>query len=70
MQLAGAVAQSEVPIRRVNATLQSLMVTLKNTAKWQLSSSMLHGFMSAVSSAFSYAQDLNSALSDIRIVTD
>ena len=50
--------------------LSSLMVTLKNTAKWQLSSTMLHGFMSAVSGAFSYAQDLNSALNDIRIVTE
>jgi hypothetical protein len=67
--LAGAVAQSEVPIRRVNATLSSLMVTLKNTAKWQLSSSALHGFMSAVSGAYSYAQDLNKSLNDIRIVT-
>jgi hypothetical protein len=69
MQLAGAIAQSEVPMRRVNATLSNLMLTFKNTAKWQLSSSMLHGFIGAVRGAFTYAQDLNESLNNIRIVT-
>jgi len=40
-----------------------------NTARWQLSSSMLHGFMGAVQSAYGYAQDLNESLNNIRIVT-
>jgi hypothetical protein len=48
MQLAGAVAQSEVPIKRVNKALADMAITMKNTAKWQLSSSVLHGFMGAV----------------------
>jgi hypothetical protein len=30
---------------------------------------MLHGFMSAVQGAFTYAQDLNESLNNIRIVT-
>jgi hypothetical protein len=46
-----------------------MMTTLKNTARWQLSSSMLHGFMGAVSSAYGYAKDLDRSLNDIRIVT-
>jgi hypothetical protein len=29
--------------------------TLKNTARWQISSSILHGFMGALSSAYGYA---------------
>ena len=70
MSLANAVAQSEIPIRRSNAALQEMMTTLKNTARWQLSSSMLHGFMGAVQSAYGYAQDLNESLNNIRIVTD
>jgi hypothetical protein len=40
-----------------------------NTARWQLSSSILHGFMGAVSSAYGYAKDLNQSLNNIRIVT-
>jgi hypothetical protein len=43
--------------------------TLKNTARWQISSSILHGFMGSVQSAYGYAQDLNKSLNDIRIVT-
>jgi hypothetical protein len=42
---------------------------MKNTARWQLSSSVLHGFIGAVQSAFGYAKDLNKSLNDIRIVT-
>ena len=69
MSLAQAVASSEVPIRRTNAMLKEMGTTLANTARWQLSSSILHGFMGAVQSAYGYAQDLNESLNNIRIVT-
>jgi hypothetical protein len=39
---------SEIPIKRANAGLQQFAITLKNTAKWQISSSILHGFMGAI----------------------
>ena len=69
MQLANAVSQSEIPIRRSNKLLNDMAITFKNTAKWQLSSSVLHGFMGAMQSAYGYAKDLNASLNDIRIVT-
>ena len=69
MSLTQAVMNSEVPIRRTNTMLKEMGVTLANTVKWQLSSSMIHGFMGAVQSAYGYAQDLNASLNDIRIVT-
>ena len=69
LQLARAIATAETPITRVNSTLRDMGVTLKNTIKWQLSSSMIHGFMGAVQSAYGYAQDLNESLNNIRIVT-
>ena len=69
MSLANSVAQSEIPLRRSNALLKQFGTTLANTARWQLSSTMLHGFMSAVQSAYGYAQDLNESLNNIRIVT-
>ena len=69
MMLAQSVASAEVPIRRSSALLSELWVTMKNTARWQLTSSMLHGFMGAVQSAYGYAQDLNESLNNIRIVT-
>lgn len=67
--LAQSVASAEVPIRRSNALLSELWVTMKNTARWQLTSSVLHGFMGAVQSALGYTKDLNESLNNIRIVT-
>ena len=69
MSLANSIASAEIPLKRSNKLLQSFSTTLANTAKWQLSSSMLHGFMSATQAAYGYAQDLNESLNNIRIVT-
>ena len=68
-KMAQSIIQAEVPLRKTNALLDNLKTTMINTARWQLSSSMLHGFMGAVKSAYGYAQDLNSSLNNIRIVT-
>ena len=68
-QLAQAIASSEIPVFRVSNKLKELGTTLANTARWQLSSSVLHGFMGAIQSAYGYAQDLNESLNNIRIVT-
>ena len=69
LQLASSIASSESQVLNLNAKVKDLGVTLKNTVKWQLSSSLVHGFMGALQHAFGYAQDLNSSLNDIRIVT-
>lgn len=67
--LAGAIAQSEVPLKKTNETLKSFAQTLKNTVKWEISSNIVHGLESALQGAVSYAKNLNSSLTDIRIVT-
>lgn len=69
MQLAQSVVSAERPMRRANQALTEMWTTMKNTARWQLSSSILHGFIGAVQEAFGYVQDLNESLNDIRIVT-
>lgn len=69
MSLANSVAQAEIPIRRSNVLLTQMGTTLMNTARWQLSSSILHGFMGAIQGAYGYAKDLNESLNNIRIVT-
>jgi len=69
MTLANSIATAEVPLRRSSAVLTNMAQTLKNTAKWQISSSLLHGFMGTVQKAYGYAQDLNESLNNIRIVT-
>ena len=69
LSLASSIAAAEAPTLRLNSTLNELLTTLKNTVRWQISSSMLHGFMGTVQSAYGYAQDLNESLNNIRIVT-
>ena len=68
-QLSSAIASSDSSVLNLNAKVKDLGQTLKNTIKWQLSSSLVHGFMGAMSQAIGYAKDLNSSLNDIRIVT-
>ena len=68
-KLAQSVTLAEVPIKRSNKLLKEFAVTLKNTAKWQISSSLLHGFTGALQKAYGYAQDLNKSLNNIRIVS-
>ena len=68
-QLTQSVVTAEVPLKRTSALLTSFATTLKNTARWQLSSSILHGFMGSLQKAYGYAQDLNESLNNIRIVT-
>ena len=69
MQLTQSIAKSEIPIRRLSSLLGNFGTVLKNTIRWQLSSSMIHGFMGAIQSAYGYAQDLNKSLNNIQIVT-
>ena len=64
-----AVTTANVQISQASTLMGNFLTTLKNTARWQLSSTLLHGFMSAMTSTISYAQDLDESLNNIRIVT-
>jgi hypothetical protein len=67
--LTRAITMADVPLKRSNKLISELWTTMKNTARWQLTSSAMHGFMGAVQSAYGYAQNLNASLNEIRIVT-
>lgn len=69
MSLGQSIMNAEVPLKRTNKLLNDMWDNLKKTAGWQLSSSAIHGLMGAMQSAYGYAQDLNTSLNDIRIVT-
>ena len=69
IKLAQSIAAADQPMITLNARLQDFLTTVKNTVKWQISSSMIHGVMGALQGAYGYAQDLNKSLNDIRIVT-
>jgi hypothetical protein len=46
--LATSITQAELPLRRTNSLLKEFGTTLANTARWQISSSILHGFMGSL----------------------
>ena len=68
-QFAQAVVQAQAPTMRLNGMLNEMFVTIKNVARFQISSSIIHGLIGGVQSAFHYAQNLNESLNNIRIVT-
>lgn len=68
-QMTAAIARTQVPLRQTSALLKDMATTLKNTVKWELSSAAVHGLESALSGAVSYAKNLNTSLTNIRIVT-
>ena len=68
-QLAQSISTADAKLLHANTVMGQFVTSLKNTARWQLSSSMLHGFMGTIQSAYGYAQDLNKSLNSIRIVT-
>ena len=69
LKLASSIAAADRPVVTMSTHLSGMFTVLKNTARWQISSTILHGFMGAIQSAYGYAQDLNESLNNIRIVT-
>ena len=69
MKVQRALSTANVQINKSQSLLSEFATTLKNTARWEISSKIMHGFESAISNAYRYAQDLNKSLTDIRIVT-
>lgn len=69
-QLTRSIALADNQALNLGTKLNSLLTTLKNTTRWQISSSILHGFMSTISGAYTYAQKLNESLTNIQIVTE
>lgn len=68
-QIASSITNASIPMKQTGRLLNGLMTNLKKVAAWQISSSILHGFMGSISKAYQYVQDLNESLNNIQIVT-
>ena len=69
LQLQTAIQNANLQIKQSTGFLSEMGTVLKNTVRWQISSSLLHGFMSNVQQAYSYVQKLDKSLNNIRIVS-
>ena len=68
-QLTHAIATADTQTLQLSAGIQRLGATFMNTMRYQLSSSVINAFVSAISNSIRYVKDLNKSLTDIRIVT-
>lgn len=68
-KLVTSITRAEMPLKTTNKLLDEMKITLLNSARWTIASSAIKGVQTAISSAYNYAQDLNSSLTDIRIVS-
>jgi hypothetical protein len=55
LSLTKAISSADFTLNRTKGLVNDLFVTFKNTMKWQISSSVLHGFMGTLQSAYGYA---------------
>lgn len=67
--LCEAIITADAPLKRANKLVENFKISLQNAARWQMSSTVLHGFIGTLQSAVGYSEKLNKSLSDIRVVT-
>lgn len=67
--LARSLSYAENPTVRLNSKVIELTNAFKTMARFQLSNAFLQGGINKVSEAYNYAQELNTSLNNIRIVT-
>lgn len=68
-QLTTAVANAQISVKRTTTLFDSFLATLKRTAQYQLSTTMLNAFVGSIHSAISYVKNLDEALTNISVVT-
>lgn len=70
MRVAQAIVSAEMPLKRTNKLMNELWITMKNTMRWQLTSSVLNGFVGSLQTAYGYSKSLDASLNNIRIVSE
>lgn len=70
MNVAQAITSAEMPLKRTSKLMNELWITMKNTMRWQLTSSVLNSFTGALQTAYGYSKSLDASLNNIRIVSN
>lgn len=68
-QLAQAIASADTPLQALKAKMGKFGTTLGNTIRWSISSALITGVTSSLSSIVDYAKELDESLTKIGIVT-
>ena len=67
--LATEVLTTNVQLKKSHELLDSMAVSMKNTIKWGITSSMMNSFTGSIQKAYGYVKNLDSSLNNIRIVS-
>jgi hypothetical protein len=67
--LATDILNTNVQLRQSSKLLDDMAVSMGNTIKWGITSSIFNTMTSSIQKAYYYAKDLDRSLTDIRIVT-
>ena len=67
--MASSVLTTNLQLKQTKSLITSMGQTMANTVKWGIASSIMNSFSNSVRQAFQYTKSLDSALTDIRIVT-
>ena len=68
--IASAILTTNMQLRTSNKLLDEMAVSMANTVKWGITSSIFNNITNSITEAFHYTKRLDSSLNDIRIVTD
>ena len=60
---------TNMQLKETHHVLDQMAVTMANTVRWGITSSIMNSFTGAVQQAYGYVKNLDSSLNDIRIVT-
>ena len=67
--LASQILKTNIQLKQSNKMLDEMAITMGNTVRWGVTSSIFNTITSSISKAYSYSKQLNNSLTDIRIVT-
>ena len=68
-RLSRSVLSSNLQLKEGNKLLNDMATTMTNTVKWGVASSILNTMTGAIRDAYTYTKQLDTSLTDIRIVT-
>lgn len=64
------ILKTNVQLKESNKLLDNMAVSMANTIKWGITSSIFNNISGSIQKAYGYAKNLDTSLNDIRIVTD
>ena len=69
-RLSSAILNTNIQLKRSSKILDDMAVSMANTVKWGITSSVFNTFTGTLQKAYDYSVDLDKSLNDIRIVTN